>query len=223
MRREVKFVARASELDRLLAWLRLHRAGFRRAFPPRWVNNLYFDSYDYSAFSENLVGGSERAKVRYRWYGDSLTPDSGALEVKVKRNVFGWKLRYAISRSPYRPGVTLNAVVRALRDGLPTEGRLWLEANPMPVLINRYLRRYLVSSDESVRVTVDTDQSVRDQRLRSQPNVSRHSRPADTLVVEFKFAPHQFDVASAWLQGIPIRVSRHSKYIQGVVAIAGRY
>jgi hypothetical protein len=40
-------------------------------------------------------------------------------------------------------------------------------------------------------------------------------------VVEFKFARSRRDLASKILQGIPIRVSRHSKYINGVTAIRG--
>jgi hypothetical protein len=221
-RREVKFVAYSSELHRLENWLRLHRAGFTRLFPPRWVNNLYFDDFDYAAFAENLTGGSERVKVRYRWYGQSAEPTTGNLEVKMKRNVFGWKLQYAVNQSPYRAGATWRSTIRELRSTLPEQGRVWLDHNPMPVLINRYYRRYLMSSDGTTRVTIDTGQAVWDQRLRARPNLVKHARLPDAMVVEFKFSPDDRNTASEMLRDIPIRVSRNSKYVQGLAAIAGR-
>jgi hypothetical protein len=43
-----------------------------------------------------------------------------------------------------------------------------------------------------------------------------------TMVVELKFQREHFESASSALQGIPIRVSRNSKYVVGVGAITAR-
>ena len=71
-RHEVKFAAYATAIRGMLRhWLHMHPAGFFSPYPERQVNNVYFDTWDYRAYAENLAGVSERSKVRYRWYGDS--------------------------------------------------------------------------------------------------------------------------------------------------------
>ena len=67
---------------------------------------------------------------------------------------------------------------------------------------------------------MDTDQAVWDQRYKSIPNYEQQSRLPDTLVVEVKFARGQRDLASDIIQTMPIRVSRHSKFMNGVRAVS---
>ena len=220
-RREIKFVAYEVHYHTLLQWLGLNAAGFVAPYPDRSVNNVYFDTYDYPAFSDNLFGASSRTKVRYRWYGNSLGPDAGTLEIKCKRNAFGWKLRYPVAKAPYEPSADWRGVRQALLEQLPPDGRRTLNANPFPVLINRYYRKYFLSADGKVRATVDTRQAVMDQRFKPHPNLTHRANLPHTLVVEFKFDRRDWKLASSVLQGIPLRVSRHSKYINGVRAIQG--
>ena len=218
---EIKFVAYEIHHHTLLQWLRLNPAGFVVPYPDRLVNNLYFDTHDYAAFNDNLLGASSRTKVRYRWYGHSLGPDAGTLEIKCKRNYFGWKLHYQVDRAPYKPGANWRDIRQALLEQLPAEGKQTLNANPFPVLINRYYRKYFVSADGKIRVTVDTKQAVMDQRFKPCPNFIHRANLPHTLVVEFKFDRRDRKLASQVLQGVPLRVSRHSKYINGVRAIQG--
>jgi len=220
-RLEIKFVSYATEYQRLLSWLNKHPAGFSSSFPPRLVNNVYFDTHSYSAFTENLMGVSARTKVRYRWYGSSIEPDTGVLEVKRKRNYFGWKLHYEVPARPYTQGSNWRDIRNNLRAHLSQEGKIWFDANPFPILINRYHRLYLLSADKRIRATVDTKQAVYDQRFKPHPNFSHRANLPDSLVVEFKFNREHRDFASSVLQGMPLRVSRHSKYINGVRAIQG--
>jgi hypothetical protein len=219
-RLEIKFVAYETNLQSLLRWLRLHHAGFSSPYPSRQVNNVYFDTHNYAAYVENLSGASSRTKVRYRWYGESRGPDSGTLEIKCKRNYFGWKLRYPILEAPYIPRAYWRTVRRSLLEQLPADGKKWFDANPFPVLLNRYHRQYFLSSDGKVRTTVDTKQAVWDQRFKPYPNFKHAANHPHVLVVEFKFDRKDRDLASQILQGIPIRVSRHSKYMTGMQAIS---
>ena len=48
-RLEIKFVAETSRYHELEQWIRLHPAGFRKSYPPRRVNNIYFDTQDLDA------------------------------------------------------------------------------------------------------------------------------------------------------------------------------
>ena len=221
-RLEIKFVAPETEYGSLLRWVRLNSLGFIQPFADRWVRSIYFDTLDNAAFTENLLGNKSRTKIRYRWYGDSPTPAAGSLEIKCKRNCFGWKVRYVVPTSPYQPGRDWMAIRRALLGQLPPEGKNLLNVNPMPVLINRYHRRYFVSSDDLVRITIDTKQAVWDQRFKPFPNLDHRANLPETLVLEVKIARKDHDLAAQILEGLPIRVSRNSKYVTGVRVISGR-
>lgn len=219
LRYEIKFVAHASERHAVFQWVRNHWAGFAEPYPLRRVNNVYFDSYELSAFHENLSGTSRRSKVRWRWYGETRDPERATLEVKRRRGGLGWKLSWKTSgcdldRESWRSARS------HIRRELGPGARIWLDANPLPVLINRYRRRYFLSGDGAVRLTVDWDQQVYDQKLRSRPNLHRRANLPDTLVVELKFPVAEHAHASKMVQGLPLRLSRNSKYVIGVQSIA---
>jgi len=220
-RLEIKFASYTATLDRVLTWIRLHPAAFYSPHPDRWVNNVYYDTHNNAAYVQNISGASARVKVRYRWYGQQQQPGPGALEVKCKRNFFGWKLRFGCKDLPVgHEKEDWRDIERRLSEALPHEARLWLQTYPRPTILNRYLRRYFVSSDERIRVTVDTDQAVWDQRYRAIPNYDQPTRLPDNLVVEVKFARDDRDLASDVIQTIPIRVSRHSKFMNGLRAVS---
>ena len=219
-RHEIKFASYSANLDRVLNWIALHPLAFYSPYPDRWVNNVYFETHSNAAYIQNLSGASSRVKVRYRWYGQRQEPGPGYLEVKCKRNFFGWKLRFQCPDMLAGPEDDWQAFERALVGGLPHEGRLWLQTYPAPTILNRYLRRYFVSADGSIRVTVDTDQAVWDQRYKSVPNYVRQSPLPDTLVVEVKFAREDRERAADAIQSMPIRVSRHSKFMNGLRAVS---
>ncbi|MDH4318338.1 MAG: polyphosphate polymerase domain-containing protein [Desulfobulbaceae bacterium] len=219
-RREIKFVARRGYIEPVRDWLRHNSALFRTAYPSRTVNNIYFDTYDYEAYNANLSGASARSKVRYRWYGEETVPQAGKLEIKHKRNIFGWKTLYPISMAPWEEGCSWTKIKQLIRDQLPLEGRLWFEHYPLPVIINRYEREYFLSGDGLVRVTIDQNQSIFDQRRKSGPNFTLAAPLPDIIVVEIKFHHSDRERAARIAQGIPIRASAYSKYVNGVRAVS---
>jgi len=217
-RYEVKFVAPTIRREEVDAWIQTHPAGFRVAYPQRRINNVYFDDYDLRTFDENLTGISRRAKVRFRWYGHGLGETAGKLELKLKRNRLGWKETFTVP-SLALAGPSWSEILVSLRAQLPFAGRAWLDAHPQPVLINRYTRRYFVSADGRVRVTVDGDQQVFDQRFHAAPNVRAAANLPEGLIVEVKADSDDYRRAGRAIQGIPLRVGRHSKYVVGVQSI----
>ena len=103
LRYEIKFVVPITESYRLTAWVREHTAAFGIAYPPRRVNNVYYDSYGLATYEENLSGVSERTKIRLRWYGADSERLSGKLELKMKRNRLGWKKHLYYARRNAAP------------------------------------------------------------------------------------------------------------------------
>ncbi len=221
MRYEVKFVASVTRYHELEQWIRLHPEGFRTAYPPRRVNNVYFDTHDLAAYRENLSGVSRREKLRLRWYGERAGAERAVLEVKHRRNQLGWKTLYRVGAIDLETG-SWASLIRELRGELPGDGRLWLDSHPLPVLINRYDRQYFEHPEGAVRVTLDRNQRVFDQRFVSRPNLSKLSNLPASLVVEVKFGQLARPLGSQVMQGIPIRASRNSKYTIGVQSILGR-
>jgi hypothetical protein len=213
----MKFVASPVLMPWIEQWIGTHAAGFFEAHPPRQVNSLYLDTFDLDAYRDNLSGSSSRFKVRFRWYGEEPDTSRGALEVKRRENGLGYKETF-VTGPVSLSGTSWRDLRRLLRSELAREALIWLDGSPLPVLINRYWRRYFVSADSRVRVTVDWAQRVYDQRTYAAPNLSRHAHLPDTAVVEFKFSPEDRPVASALLQGFPLRVGRNSKYVIGVQA-----
>jgi hypothetical protein len=220
LRHEVKFAAYATECESLCHWLRIHPSGFVKTYPDRQVNNVYFDSWDYRAFAENLAGVSRRCKLRYRWYGNGDGPTTGSLEVKQKRNQLGWKQRYAATQDIWSPGTDWQEIRSALRSQIPPHARFWFDQYPLPIMLNRYQRRYFVTADRRIRATIDTEQQAFDQRQGARPNLRRPAVMQNTLVVEFKFAPDARQAAAELLADIPFRLGRHSKYMNALRSIA---
>ncbi len=221
VRLEIKFAAHESQEDVLREWLNLHSAGFYCPYPERWVNNVYFDTYECFAYSENLSGASSRTKVRYRWYGQHDYPKKGMLEIKCKRNYFGWKLRFYAKTDPSSNTSSWKEIQQNLKQQLEPEAKHWMDSNPQPVMINRYFRKYYVSRDNKVRATIDTKQRVFDQRYKRQPNVTNTSNLPQSLVLEIKFDRNDREIASRIVQGLPVRISRNSKYMIAVQSILG--
>ena len=220
-RREIKFVTRRSHYEQIKDWLLHNEALFRTAYPSRSVNNIYFDTHNYDAYGANLSGRSGRTKVRYRWYGKNGGPGPGKLEIKHKRNMFGWKTLFPIPLAPWKENISWTELRSMISKHLPIEGKLWLQHHPVPVIINRYEREYYLSSDDLVRVTIDKNQTVLDQRRKSQPNLTLAVALPDIIIVEIKFHRSERERASEIIQGIPIRASAYSKYVNGVHAVSG--
>jgi hypothetical protein len=219
-RYEIKFVADSIRYHELERWILMNPAGFHTSFPPRQVNNVYFDTPDLFAYAENLSGASSRSKVRLRWYGATHNPEKTVLEIKRRRNHLGWKHRFPGGPMDF-DHQTWRELRSDLRKSLTPAGRVWLDESPQPVLINRYFRQYFESPEGGLRATLDFRQQVYDQRLKSRPNLRFRANLPDTLVVEIKFGRHDHSLGSEVIASLPVRVSRNSKYMIGVGAIAG--
>jgi hypothetical protein len=220
MRYEVKYTAHATQRARVERWLLDHSAGFTSPYPARQINNVYFDTWDNRAYAENLAGISRRAKLRYRWYGQDQGPAPGTLEVKHRCNQLGWKERFDATMRVWTPGWSWQDFRFSLLEQVPPAARLWLHRNPQTLFINRYDRNYFISGDGRVRATIDIAQRAFDQRQGALPNFRNQSVLQDTVVLEFKFAQEDRSLAARMLANVPLRIGRHSKYMNAVRAIA---
>lgn len=218
-RYELKFVAPPDTADWVVSQLKAHPARFRRAFPSRLVNNIYFDTENLEAYADNLSGISSRTKARYRWYGSENVSSDGAFELKFRRNQIGWKLQFPIPGLELIDNENWRLTARRLKKNLPDEAALWLDSFSRAVLINRYRRQYFITPDGNFRITVDDEVKTYNQWMSNRVNLRRAAeRMPDGVIVEVKFDQAQREHASAIIDALSLRRSRHSKYMTGAEA-----
>ena len=218
-RYEIKFAGRVYDRDRVLVWLKTHAFGFRVAYPSRRINNIYFDSHNLSTFTTNLSGDSARSKYRLRWYGETMEPEAAVYEQKVRRNKLGFKIAFPINKMLNLRKNPWHQVCDTIKNQLPPEQRLLANKTGQPIILTRYHREYFVSNDNSIRITLDTDHTAYDQRQASMPNLLKASNTPSPLIVEVKFGYGLEQSGQEVVKDIPLRISRHSKYMVSVSSI----
>ena len=212
-RYERKFTIRDRALHDVLALVKRHRAGFREAYPPRMVNNIYLDTPGLECYRAHVEGAPYRVKTRVRWYGVATGEIPGpVLERKLKRGAVGGKTAQPL------PSVALNGQgVSCLKAAFASADlpESWRATLPFlsPSLFNRYQRRYFVSADGAFRLTVDTDLSF--ARAQNVPFPGRQV-PCPLIVLELKFKPEHAEAAPRITNGFPFRIVRCSKYVLGL-------
>lgn len=197
-RYERKFLLHAPQRLSLRHLIKLHPATFSKIYTPRQINNVYYDTADFSHFRENLAGVSPRRKVRVRWYGEFETVTKPILEIKSKDGEVVTKSSRALPSFP----------LRRVKD-------FFLETSYpyQPVLKNSYNREYFISADRKLRLTVDTDITFDDL------GTSLLQNPVKSLsytIVELKYSILHEDDALAACKYFPFRLSKLSKYEQGI-------
>ena len=181
----------------------LHPAGFRPLFSDRVVNNLYFDTLDFSAYHQNVSGANVRRKVRLRWYGQQRAELSQpVLEVKAKQSDLGYKLRYPQQDMSWEQLPDWIAGSSLLSDHGLT-----------PVLLNTYNRSYLSCYSGKFRLTLDTGIQYSVYRRGTPPHFSLQD---EAVIIELKYAAEDDDEACQLLNWFPFRQTKNSKYVNGI-------
>ena len=221
LRYEIKMVAPDRYEPRLRSLLRLHPMAPSRLYPPRWINNIYMDSTDLSRLNQNYAGIADRCKLRYRWYGPRLEPAKGVLELKAKIAKLGFKRLFPRSQPIDLRSTDWNEFSARIRHELDPE--TWIEIHTLnrPVLLNRYRRSYFATPDRRIRITVDTEQSFYSQWNLPRPNLHHRTNAPHELVVEVKADQADRDDVVEFIQYLPLRVSRNSKYVNGCQSLLG--
>lgn len=192
---------------------------FREIFHLRQVNNIYFDTLGYNDYQDNVLGVSERKKIRIRWYGDTfgeiLKP---VLEIKIKKGLVGDKWSYNLKPFTFDNTTTQKSLLEVFKEsGLP---KPILESVKMghPTLLNSYKRRYFLSANTDFRVTLDFDLLYHE--IESLHNRFNKKPVKDAnKIVELKYNLENDKFANAVTTQFPFRLNKNSKYINGVNAI----
>lgn len=216
-RYEIKMTCDEMYLPEARAWLQLHPATFVQAYPPRQVNNLYFDTHEATCLNDHLAGAADRKKLRLRWYGKTDSAVQGTLELKTKSNQLGWKICCLIPLTLDLATISWHDLARQLRAHAAGPVAVWLSHADRPTLLNRYMRAYYETVDRQIRITLDHDLRVYDQIAAPSPNLTFTTPVASRAVMEVKSDPAFHRRVSDILSSFPFPVERHSKYVSGLL------
>ena len=79
-RYERKFILTNQTVPEIENLLQNSQFNFKKNYPSRKVNSIYFDDSDASSILENIDGYNFKKKVRLRWYGKKYLINSPMLE-----------------------------------------------------------------------------------------------------------------------------------------------
>jgi SPX domain protein involved in polyphosphate accumulation len=220
IRYELKMTYALTWLSEVQSWIMGHPAAFVTAYPPRWVNSLYFDTPDLDSYNDHLAGVPERRKLRFRWYGETLRLARGQMEIKNKSERASWKVTQSIDQEFDLENLDWGQIMDGLRQlskGIIQE----LLSIVRPTVINVYWREYYVSSDGLIRLTLDSNLQAYDQWFTSQPNLWFRQPLDETLVLELKGDVAYASMLADILAHFPSRVERRSKYVDALGKVLG--
>ena len=184
-------------------------------FPPRIINNIYFDSPNLENYWANIDGIANRQKIRIRWYGDFNKPMTNPkLEMKKKHGQLGRKFACSIPSFNIFDINWPRYASELFELGIDNQIKTSLSKS-YPSLVNSYKRNYYTILNNRIRITVDEDLVF--FRTNSSLAISKFAiKEAKKIVVEFKFPQEASQLLIELLRDIPIRFAKHSKYIVGM-------
>lgn len=214
-RYERKFVIAGNDARDLEAIVRTHPLMFRKSYPPRYVNNIYLDTAGWRHYGDHVSGVGRRRKVRVRWYGACrVSIERPTLEFKVRTGEVGCKLQHVLAPFCFQgPYTALDYLAQVEKSHLPCAVRSTL-SGLRPVLANRYRREYFESADRCFRLTLDFEMSYFDP-IRPSQSVREPYTDREQTIVELKYSANK-NQPLAHRARLPFRLSRFSKYVQGV-------
>lgn len=206
MRYERKYRIEHASLEEVRQVVRLNPGSFQTTFPDRYINSIYLDTAQFDALNDNLSGISDRVKFRIRWYGeDWLKAEKPILEKKIKQNLLGTKAYKNLPDFDLNTNFSLKNYIQEEIEG---------SKGLFPVVMVRYLRSYYVSFDQKVRATID--RSLCYYFFNGDIFYAGQPVKDPAIILEIKYA--EADENAAILQRIPFRLTKNSKFVQGVFA-----
>ena len=155
---ERKFLITDLDRYKVETIIKLNSMNFTTLYPPRKINNVYFDTLGMKSFFQNIDGTADREKYRIRWYGDTYGHISKPiLEKKIKKGIVGTKEFYPLL--PFKiDEFSSNANFREIfiKSKLPNLIKEDL-VHYSPKVLSGYVRKHFISYDNKFRITLDND------------------------------------------------------------------
>mgnify|MGYP001270819238 CR=1 FL=1 len=215
-RYERKFFISDMSTSEVESTIKIHPSIFSSIFHSRFINNIYFDSYDLSSYYDNVEGSERRVKVRLRWYGELFGKiEKPTLEFKIKNGILGKKISCKLPSFEFKRGFDLD-MLRPIILKSKISDICKIELNDkIPTLVNRYSRKYFISDDNRFRITLDNNQSFYQVGPKNNYFLKKVDDKSNTIL-EIKYSINDDDKANRISNFFPFRLSKSSKYVTGI-------
>lgn len=214
-RYERKFVISDMMLPQVSQQIRLHPSAFSTIFYPRYINNIYLDSRELDFYYDNVSGRGSRKKVRIRWYGNLLGKiENPILEFKIREGTLGNKRSFPLHGFTMDNNLTATKLQQVFAKSALPQWALGVVQHLQPSLINRYLRAYFLSFDGLFRFTTDSDLNY--YGIGANNNSFLEHFSSDDVIVELKYDFSSSHKAPDITSLLPFRLSKSSKYVNGI-------
>ena len=215
-RYERKAVIYGMSMHEIESIVKLHPTIFTERHLPRYINNIYFDTFNMSNYFDNVDGLSRRLKVRIRWYNDLFGfIENPILEFKTKRGLVGGKICFPLNSFCLDEKYSLEKQQKIFKEsGIPEILVEYLKSLRF-TLLNRYYRKYFESPDHRFRITIDSGMEY--YRLESSNN-SFNEKKVDyqSCILELKYSKENEDFSESLFNYFTFRLTKCSKYASGI-------
>lgn len=214
-RYERKFLVTDMHYADIEQQVRIHPAAFSPIFHSRLINNIYLDSNDLDFFHDNVSGKGSRKKARIRWYGEmNGLIEKPVLEFKIREGMLGNKLSFPLASFTVDTRLTLENLYDVFQHSKLPLWALEVLMHLKPALLNRYRRKYFLSFDKKFRLTMDDQLSY--FAIGNNNNTFIEKFSSEDVIVELKYDFMNDKSASTVTNQLPFRLSKSSKYVNGV-------
>ena len=214
-RYERKFILTNKNISQLENLLRNSKFNFKKDYPLRKVNSIYFDDCNIGSALENLDGNNFKNKIRLRWYGEKKLIKSPVLELKKKIGYINYKKIYKIKN--FQPikftKQNINLILKKLSH------KYDFLKKKIIISSTHYDRLYFISSKNEIRATLDFDINYFNLQKHSNYNLNKYSK---SLVLEIKYSNEKDDYVRSTLPNITSRINKNSKYINSLIEYPSR-
>lgn len=190
--------------------------GFKKQFPNRIVNSLYYEDKFLSCFSTAMNGENLRYKIRLRFYNEG---DNGyQIEKKIKQDDKNWKKIY--SQNSHSLGGLLPIVDNSKRilfkiSHIPKN----IEVIYNPISFVSYKREYYVSKDSNLRITIDKNVNFLQAKLDNEKIHLLRYRKLNHNILEAKYNQNydmDFSLIDEISNKLNLILSKSSKYCKSI-------
>ena len=209
---EVKEVFTLFDITKVEKAIHLSKFAFRKPFPDRQINSIYFDDFSFSSFEDSIEGNCLRTKTRLRWYGNEDSEVSAVLELKKKKGMYSWKHLY---QNKYRINPKARNWTTFIKF-LQKEGKDLILTQLKPKSIVSYQRNYYASFDGKVRITIDRNLKTYRQDISVNPNLTRPKDHFELIIMEMKVDVSNSNLIRMVSEDIPFNPKRFSKYCESM-------
>ena len=194
---------------------------FYKPYESRWVNNIYFDDYNFSAFKDNIEGNRSRKKLRIRWYGQQLeNPNTKKLELKMKKGHVGAKEYFDLGNFYVGKKSNAKSIMTQIKNCDLDKKVLNSLSSMRPIISNRYQRDYYLSMNGRIRITIDRDISFENWFY---PSGEKNKLLLDNAcILEIKFSKESLEDAKTVFQTLGVRSTKSSKYVMAVDSLIAK-